>query len=332
MRLACEDDYQTVLDMSKGHFRGHDSTPSQFQAWLKQKDHAVFMATINGRAIGMCATHLVHDGTTFNTKGLRVHPRYRGRGYGTQFILAIRQIMCRNYPSVLRERYVTGARNVQRIAIARKSGDQLLRRIDSYAFLVNQKTFDFSKLGEPNQSPMMSRIRPCTTEELKVFFSTPNERLFKRGIMVLHSKAYKLNASNVDVISEDNFYRMFCSGADSVLNHLESFSHGVKFEMPKLPCYRVSIFADDPEVFLVHMTEQLRSACRLMDGEFYFRVSHDEDSMLKRNGLEFLESKLGLERETEWVYTSNDDYKSLVFESEGLQRHSYSTSDFSNWK
>ena len=54
---------------------------------VKRSDHTVFMANINGRAIGMCVTQLIDDGATFVTKSLRVHPQYKRQGYAKIILL-----------------------------------------------------------------------------------------------------------------------------------------------------------------------------------------------------------------------------------------------------
>ena len=69
----------------------------------------------------------------FFSHGLRIHTHYRGKGFGTLLILAVRELVRQNYPDVLRERYRTANTHHARLAIAAKTQDKLMFEQDSYA-------------------------------------------------------------------------------------------------------------------------------------------------------------------------------------------------------
>ena len=108
------------------------------------------IATYRQEAIGLCAVSIVDDGQTFFSHGLRIHPHYRGKGFGTQLILAVREFVRQNYPNVLRERYTTANTHHARLAIAAKTKDKLLFEQDSYAFVVKKDRIQLSKLESLN--------------------------------------------------------------------------------------------------------------------------------------------------------------------------------------
>ena len=88
----------------------------------------------------------------FFSHGLRIHPHYRGKGFGTQLILAVREFVRQNYPNVLRERYTTANTHHARLTIAAKTQDKLLFEQDSYAFVVKKDRIQLSKLDGLNSS------------------------------------------------------------------------------------------------------------------------------------------------------------------------------------
>ena len=90
----------------------------------------------------------------FFSHGLRIHPHYRGKKFGTQLILAVRELVRQNYPHVLRERYTTGNTHHARLAIAAKTQDKLLFEQDSFAFVVKKDRIQLSKLDGLNSSCM----------------------------------------------------------------------------------------------------------------------------------------------------------------------------------
>ena len=112
----------------------------------------MLIATYRQKAIGLCAVSIVDEGQTFFSHGLRIHPHYRGKGFGTQLILAVREFVRQNYPSVLRERYTTGNTHHARLAIAAKTQDKLMFEQDSYAFVVKKDRIQLSKLDGLNSS------------------------------------------------------------------------------------------------------------------------------------------------------------------------------------
>ena len=89
--------------------------------------------------------------------GLRIHPHYREKGFGTQLILTVRELVGQNYRDVLRERYRTGNTHHARLAIAVKTRgvktpDKLPFQQDSYAFVIKKDRIQLSKLDGLNSS------------------------------------------------------------------------------------------------------------------------------------------------------------------------------------
>ena len=100
----------------------------------------------------LCSKHCLMGLKHFFSHGLRIHPHYRGKAFGTQLILAVREFVGQNYPDVLRERYRTGNTHHARLAIAAKTQDKLLFEQDSYEFVVKKDRIQLSKLDGLNSS------------------------------------------------------------------------------------------------------------------------------------------------------------------------------------
>ena len=64
VRLAGNEDYQAVLEMSKEHYEGHDNAPSCFKQWLIRDNITVLIATYQQEATGLCAVSIVDGSQT----------------------------------------------------------------------------------------------------------------------------------------------------------------------------------------------------------------------------------------------------------------------------
>lgn len=66
----------------KGIWGGHDYIPHVWDRWLEDRSGQMFVAEVDGKAVGMNRVKLVEDGSAW-FEGARVHPAYRGKGVAT---------------------------------------------------------------------------------------------------------------------------------------------------------------------------------------------------------------------------------------------------------
>ena len=313
VRLAGNEDYQAVLEMSKEHYEGHDNAPSCFKQWLIRDNITVLIATYQQKAIGLCAVSIVDEGQTFFSHGLRIHPHYRGKGFGTQLILAVREFVRQNYPNVLRERYTTGNTHHARLAIASKTKDKLLFQQDSYAFVVKKDRIQLSKPDGLNSS-YLSMVYKYDVEKFKKDLEKSQD-LFKQGIMVINYEPYKAVPSNVDLCIEEGDY-LFTDRTQALYlpqsNQIRSFSHGCIVRAAKFTQWAVTVFTNDLALFQGHLLLNLQVACQHIQEDIIFRINHDRDKFLKETAVKLLQGTLGLEPET----TRFEDFYALLFEKE----------------
>lgn len=306
IRLARKEDYLAVLEMSEGHYQGHDNAPILFKRWLQRDNITVLIATYGDKPIGLCAVCVVDDGQTFFSKGLRIHPLFQGKGFGTKFILGIRQFVRENYPKILRERYSAGNTHHARLAIAAKTEDKLLFEQDSYAFVVKREKFQLSKLDLC--SSYLSLVCKYDVQKFKEDLQR-SQALFKQGIMLIDYDPYKAIPSNIDLCIEQGDY-LFTDVPQA--DQLCSFSHGRINQTAKFTQWAVTVFTTDVALLQGHLLLNLKVACQNLQGDIVFRISHDRDELLKDTAVKLLQETFELEMET----LRFDDFRALLFEKE----------------
>ncbi|XP_063786230.1 probable N-acetyltransferase 16 [Pseudophryne corroboree] len=77
---ATADDYEEVMSISGGIYKGVDYLPYRYHAWLKDPRRRMFLAKCDGKVVGFESFLLVDGGVTAVVEGLRVAPWMRGRG------------------------------------------------------------------------------------------------------------------------------------------------------------------------------------------------------------------------------------------------------------
>ena len=306
VRSATIEDFPAVLEMSEGIYQGHDDTPQLFKQWLQRDNIVVLVATNGEKAIGLCAVCIVDEGQTFFSRGFRIHPLFRGKGFGTKFVMAVRQFVRNRFPNVIRERYTMGNTHHARLAIATKMGDKLLYEQDSYAFVVKWDTFQVSKLGL--FASHMSLVCQYDVEKFKVALHR-NQEIFKQDIILADYMPYQAIPSNVNLCIEPGDY-LFTDAPQK--DQLRSLSHGRINPTAIFTQWVVTLFGNDIALFQGHLLINLKTACENIQGDIIFRISHDRDKLLKDTAVKLLQETLGQEMETLRFH----DFRALLFEKE----------------
>ncbi|KAM5169967.1 putative N-acetyltransferase 16 [Mantella aurantiaca] len=77
---ATAEDYEELMSISGGIYKGMDYLPFTYHAWLKDHQRRMFMAKSEGKIVGFESFLLVDGGETAVVQGLRVAPWMRGQG------------------------------------------------------------------------------------------------------------------------------------------------------------------------------------------------------------------------------------------------------------
>lgn len=106
-RLARPNDFDEILKLSEGIFKGHDYLPSTYHTWMKMDKVAVMLAYSGDKPVGLVASSVVDDERTSIRRAGRTLPEFRGQGVFTKLSQAMNEFVRRQYPSVCRERFTS---------------------------------------------------------------------------------------------------------------------------------------------------------------------------------------------------------------------------------
>ena len=294
IRKAIASDFQAVLEMSQGIYDGHDYFPCVFHDWLKNPNRTIFIALCGDKPIGLRAIHVVDDGKTFISQGLRIHPKFRGLGLSPRLIEAIHGYIRCNYPSICRERFSTKSDNIERLAIQKKYGDTGLFERDILAYYAAKDTLNAQTLDEVAKSFAVT-VKPCSRNFLHDYIlNDPVANMFPDRTIIIDWEPFEALRSNIDCILErddcvfSDRDSSDCSGAQLP----KSFAHGRLSPRVKHIHWVASIYTEDPVLFQVHVVQQLRSAFHQIQGDFIFSTFHKQSH--SKWGKKLLEEKFGL--------------------------------------
>lgn len=309
VRTAKASDYEAVVEMSQGIYEGHDYFPCVFLQWLIKQNRAVFVAELDGKLIGLRALHIVDDGKTFISQGLRIHRNYRGKGLSSRLINAVHEYIRQHYPNVGRERFTTKSDNVERLALQKKYGDGMIHKQDILAFHVDKE------ISSPVTIEDVSGIRlkhysKADFGEVILDKAVANV-LFKEGIHIIDWEPFDADRANLEDLVEDGDFMLADRSAGDYTHTRtppKSFSHGRASPRVEHVHWVVSMYADDPYLFKAHVFEQLKKSRESIKGDFIFSTFHD--SAYTSHIKHFLEDEIGL-RAVEFF-----DFGLMLFEKE----------------
>ena len=111
-----EDDRERVMEIAEGTWNGHDYLPYVFDDWVKDEGFYC-LRDEDGRIIAM-DKYTWHENGILWLEGYRVHPDYRGKGYGWKMVEAMERIIeGLNYRAV---RFMTSEANEISIHVGEK--------------------------------------------------------------------------------------------------------------------------------------------------------------------------------------------------------------------
>ncbi|XP_040190248.1 probable N-acetyltransferase 16 [Rana temporaria] len=102
---ATAEDYEELMSISSGIYKGVDYLPYSYHAWLKDRQRGMYMAKIEGKIVGFESFLLVDSGETAVVQSLRVAPWMRGKGLARIFIKFLFDKIHSDHPQVKRIRF-----------------------------------------------------------------------------------------------------------------------------------------------------------------------------------------------------------------------------------
>lgn len=82
VRPARRSDKAPLMSFIKDVWGGHDYIPRVWDSWIRDATNRMFVVEVDGVPVGMNRIRFLEDGSAW-FEGARVHPMYRGKGYGS---------------------------------------------------------------------------------------------------------------------------------------------------------------------------------------------------------------------------------------------------------
>ena len=294
IRKAVAADLEAILEISEGIYNGHDYFPCVFLQWLTKPNRTIFVAQHGDQLIGLRAIHIVDEGKTFISQGLRIHPRFRGLGLSSRLIEAIHGYIRSEYPNVCRERFTTKSDNIERLAIQKKYGDIGLFERDILAYYITKETLKQKTLEDEAQN-LGVQVKPCTESFLYHYILDDSvANMFPGRTIIVDWEPFEALRSNIGcILEQDDCVFSDRDAADCSRGQLpKSFAHGRRSPRVKHMHWVASIYTEDPVMFQVHVVQQLKCAYQQLQGDFIFSTFHKESHT--KWGKKLLEENIGL--------------------------------------
>lgn len=108
VRRARPSDREPLMEFIRHVWGGHDYIPRVWDRWLRDRSGRVFVVEADGKPVGMNRVRFLADGSAW-FEGVRVDPRYRGRGLATMLGETSMKVAARRGAGVFR--LTSGSRN-----------------------------------------------------------------------------------------------------------------------------------------------------------------------------------------------------------------------------
>ena len=311
-RLARLSDFDEVVNLSRGIYKGHDYLPLEFHRWIKTENFAVMVAAVSERLVGLRAGFIVDDGKTCIRRAGRVLPEYRGRGVSKKLSQVLDEYVRHNFPSVIRVRFVTRYNEFSENSLAKL---KTIRQFEALSYDIGEEA---SCAKEKSQEISTVGIARRTKEYISDFiFSSPaGQQLFSDRILLYDRLPFELCSSNFEKLLQEFENSEFYTEKCCANSFPKSFSIGCVTPRVDYIHWTTYIYASDVCLYQAHLLHQFKRACEAIKGRFIF-VSSGQSERLSSHGKMLMEDKLHLKKSD-----NLQEIKLYVFELDLLQRDS----------
>jgi RimJ/RimL family protein N-acetyltransferase len=244
IRRLAQSDLDDLLEISKHTWNGHDYLGAVFDEWVNDPKCDFIGVVVDGRVVAVGNLRLIEGGRTGWLEGLRVHPKFRQKGYAnaiTDYLVAEGKRL-----GVKRLRYTTSDRNVESLKIAAKAG---FSRVLEMAV--------FWATGVKMLPPM--RVH-CAIEEVKpsVLYDLlkNNADVVPGGVLVYDWKALEFSLASLEEIGKN--HRFYVGSKDGKVDSL-SFTH-LRPDRKDQPWWSFTVYADDSDGVVGQILHNVRTS------------------------------------------------------------------------
>ncbi|MHA2426386.1 MAG: GNAT family N-acetyltransferase [Candidatus Thorarchaeota archaeon] len=172
-----ESDEEDILEIARNTWDGHDYLPHYFEEWLQDDKCHTLAIEEDDHIAALANLKIIEEGATGWMEGLRVHPKFRGKGYAS--ILTDHLVDMAKDLGVKRLRYTTECENEPSLHLAAKIGMERVFDLGVY--------WD-SELSRFDWEIPTSNITQLDIEKEHSLLSSSS--LIPRNIVVLDWKVY----------------------------------------------------------------------------------------------------------------------------------------------
>ena len=290
-RLARLSDFDEVVNLSRGIYKGHDYLPLEFHRWMKTEDFAVMVAVVGEKLVGLRAGFIVDDGKTCIRRAGRVLPEYRGRGVSKKLSQVLDEYVRHNFPSVIRVRFVTRYNDFSKNTLAK------LKTIHHFEVLSYDIGEEAPYAKEKSQEISTIRIARCTKEYISdiIFSNLVGQQLVSNSVLIYDRLPFELCSSNFKKLLQEFENLEFYSEKCCANSFPKSFSFGCVTPRVDYIHLTTYIYTSDISLYQAHLLHQFKHACEAIEGRFIF-VSSAQSERLTSHGRMLLEDKLQLKK------------------------------------
>lgn len=295
-RLAQTSDFDEILKLSEEVYAGHDYLPLRFHTWMNMENLDVMLAFSGEKLVSLVACSVVDDGKTHVTRAARTLREFRGRGIYRQLLQAMEDFVRTKFPSVLRRRFIIPEEK------ATTSFEELAKP-DTLVCFVEKATIQSRQFSLSTVDCV--EIQSCTMDYLcSVIFSSPLvKKLFLDGIIVVDCNPLEPVRSNIDYLIQEygDIYVAVEKSTDDASP--KSVSFGLLSPRVKYNRWTMTTYCSDSVLYEAHLLHQLKRACEVIKGDFFF--SSSQDKTLTNSGRRALKELLDMKIDEDLSKTYN---------------------------
>lgn len=225
IRLATENDYESVMAIDEAVYGGIDYLPSMYNKMILHPDFSAVLAEMHGVVVGFAGAYIVNKGTTMQTMASRVRESQQGKGVYGKLWRYLTEIMKQKYPKMMYECFTTNDLNIR---LKMKSFMELFQVTLTRPF--THYIMDFENVMIPTDTEHL--CKQVSFDRLADLFTNKEEcsKFFTESSLIVNWNPYEPIVENIEHMrtSHDTvMFGMYASGGE-----LNTLSFGTYHEVP----------------------------------------------------------------------------------------------------
>lgn len=272
VRLATNNDFEDVLEMSKGIYDGRDCLPKQFHNWLQEHNKFLFVGELEGKIIGLQMIQIIDGGNTAILQAFRIHPMYRGRGYSYLLTSATLKQVQRKHLHLSKVRFTTEHSNKRMQAFATRLGYDKIMEMNFVMIKIKQSSFKI--FTEKNSQ--LKELQELNKDVVVVLMLSGRNlgTVISNKMIIVDWIPYQVIQSNMDLIFKEGDIILSDASEEEIKRGQmpNSFSHGRIIHAADMQVWHCTIYAEEYSSFKAHFMQQMILSARKLLFPIHFEV------------------------------------------------------------